>query len=88
MREANGGVHSLVQAEETSGHTEGIHGYNGLVDGPQDQPSERFSSEEAMSRAHQMRADSMAILVGVGTIVRDDPSLTVRGPDISLRESP
>tara|TARA_Y100000589_G_C27005249_1_gene568495 strand:- start:266 stop:916 length:651 start_codon:yes stop_codon:yes gene_type:complete len=60
----------------------------GRVDGPQDQPSERFSSEEAMSRAHQMRADSMAILVGVGTIVRDDPSLTVRGPIISPRDPP
>lgn len=60
----------------------------GRVDGPQDQPSERFSSEEAMSRAHQMRADSMAILVGVGTIVRDDPSLTVRGPNISPRDPP
>ena len=60
----------------------------GRVDGPQDQPPSRFSSEEAMSRAHQMRADSMAILVGVGTIIRDDPSLTVRGPIISPREPP
>ena len=59
----------------------------GRVDGPKTSHPE-VQLREAMSRAHQMRADSMAILVGVGTIVRDDPSLTVRGPIISPRDPP
>ena len=60
----------------------------GMVDGSTSEPSKRFSSEESMALAHKIRADSMAILVGVGTVVRDDPSLTVRGPDIGPRERP
>tara|TARA_Y100001935_G_C16953098_1_gene335632 strand:+ start:45 stop:575 length:531 start_codon:yes stop_codon:yes gene_type:complete len=38
--------------------------------------------------AHEIRADSMAILVGVDTVIRDNPSLTVRGPEIDPREQP
>lgn len=60
----------------------------GMVDVGQSRPAERFSSEESMILAHKMRADSMAILVGVGTVTRDDPSLTVRGPEIGPRENP
>jgi len=60
----------------------------GMVDGDSSEPAKRFNSDESMALAHKMRADSMAILVGVGTVTRDDPSLTVRGPDIGPREGP
>jgi diaminohydroxyphosphoribosylaminopyrimidine deaminase/5-amino-6-(5-phosphoribosylamino)uracil reductase len=60
----------------------------GRIDGDLSEPAERFSSAESMALAHELRADSMAILVGVNTVVRDDPSLTVRGPDIGPREPP
>jgi len=60
----------------------------GRVDGDPSEPSRRFSSEISLDLAHEIRADSMAILVGVNTVIRDDPSLTVRGPDIGPREPP
>ncbi len=50
--------------------------------------SSRFTSEESLRLAHDLRADSMAILVGINTVIRDDPALTVRGPDIGPREQP
>jgi 2,5-diamino-6-(ribosylamino)-4(3H)-pyrimidinone 5'-phosphate reductase len=42
-----------------------------------------ISSEEDMLRVHQMRASSDAILVGVSTIVADDPKLHVSPTRIS-----
>ncbi len=60
----------------------------GRVDGKPSEPARRFSSTEALEMSQDIRADSMAILVGVGTVVRDDPSLTVRGPEIDPREQP
>ncbi|MEE3113538.1 MAG: bifunctional diaminohydroxyphosphoribosylaminopyrimidine deaminase/5-amino-6-(5-phosphoribosylamino)uracil reductase RibD, partial [Candidatus Thermoplasmatota archaeon] len=60
----------------------------GRIDGDPSEPAERFSSAESLALAHELRAGSMAILVGVDTVVRDDPSLTVRGPDIGPREPP
>ncbi|NLI73186.1 MAG: 2,5-diamino-6-(ribosylamino)-4(3H)-pyrimidinone 5'-phosphate reductase [Euryarchaeota archaeon] len=39
----------------------------------------RISSEEDMDRVKKMRASSDAILVGVGTVIADDPHLTVKG---------
>jgi 2,5-diamino-6-(ribosylamino)-4(3H)-pyrimidinone 5'-phosphate reductase len=37
----------------------------------------RFSGPEDLARVQRLRADSDAIVVGVGTVLRDDPSLRV-----------
>ena len=39
----------------------------------------RISSEEDMTRVKELRLECDAILVGVGTILADDPHLTVKG---------
>jgi len=38
----------------------------------------RISGQESLKLAHQLRAEHQAILVGVGTVIADDPLLTVR----------
>ncbi|PDH24569.1 MAG: riboflavin biosynthesis protein RibD [Marine Group II euryarchaeote MED-G35] len=60
----------------------------GRVDGDPSEPARRFSSTESLEMSHALRADSMAILVGVGTVIRDNPCLTVRGPEINPRSQP
>ena len=61
---------------------------NERIDGAKDKPAKRFSSDESLKLVHELRADSMAILVGVNTVMRDDPELTVRGPELGPREAP
>ncbi len=39
----------------------------------------RISSEEDRERVRKLRSSCGAILVGVGTILADDPHLTVKG---------
>ncbi len=41
----------------------------------------RISSEEDMLRVKELRATCDAILVGVGTVLADDPHLTIKGND-------
>lgn len=41
-----------------------------------------ISGEAARTRAHQLRAESDAVLVGVETAIRDNARLTIRGVDV------
>ncbi len=43
--------------------------------------SKWITSEEARLDVHRLRSENQAILVGVGTVVEDDPELTARIPD-------
>ena len=61
---------------------------NGRIDGNKDVPAERFSNEESLNLVQDLRAESMAIFIGVNTAIRDNPSLTVRGRDIGPRDRP
>jgi len=47
----------------------------------------RISDEEDLRRVHQLRATCDAVLVGVGTILADDPKLTVR-PEYATGRNP
>ncbi len=47
----------------------------------QDGSSQWITDESARMHAHQLRAQCQAILVGSGTVLKDDPKLTVRLPE-------
>ena len=51
----------------------------GRVDNDGSSPSERFTSNASINRSHKTRSENMAILVGVNTVLRDNPELTARG---------
>jgi len=60
---------------------------DGAVD-DRSQHSRRFSSEKSLDAVHSLRSQVDAILVGVGTVARDDPQLTVRRIEVGERERP
>ncbi|MDE0708201.1 MAG: bifunctional diaminohydroxyphosphoribosylaminopyrimidine deaminase/5-amino-6-(5-phosphoribosylamino)uracil reductase RibD [Candidatus Poseidoniales archaeon] len=58
---------------------------NGVVDG--DSPG-RFTSEESLDAAHRLRRQCDAILVGVNTIIRDNPTLDIRRVPLNRSSQP
>ncbi|QEN91100.1 bifunctional diaminohydroxyphosphoribosylaminopyrimidine deaminase/5-amino-6-(5-phosphoribosylamino)uracil reductase RibD [Labrys sp. KNU-23] len=59
---------------------------DGKLAGPGGRPV-RITGEEASAHVHLMRAQSDAIAVGIGTVLADDPMLTVRLPGL-VAQSP
>jgi diaminohydroxyphosphoribosylaminopyrimidine deaminase/5-amino-6-(5-phosphoribosylamino)uracil reductase len=53
-----------------------------------DGTSQWITSEEARADAHELRADSQAIVVGSGTALVDRPALTVRGVEVAPAQTP
>jgi diaminohydroxyphosphoribosylaminopyrimidine deaminase/5-amino-6-(5-phosphoribosylamino)uracil reductase len=47
-----------------------------------------ISSEESRVTAHRLRFESDAVMVGAGTVLHDNPSLTVRTPGLAGKKKP
>jgi diaminohydroxyphosphoribosylaminopyrimidine deaminase / 5-amino-6-(5-phosphoribosylamino)uracil reductase len=50
--------------------------------------SKRFTSEESLDNVHHLRNSVDAVIVGIGTVLRDDPSLNVRRVDVGHSGQP
>jgi len=66
------------------GRPEIVWKYAATLDGrvaAADRSSRWITSPEARADVHALRADADAVVAGVGTVLADDPQLTVRAPD-------
>ena len=57
----------------------------GRVDVSPEEPSERFTSISSLKRSHLLRSNNMGILVGVETVIRDNPDLSARDVGAKLQ---
>ena len=57
----------------------------GRVDVSPEKPSERFTSTSSLKRSHLLRSNNMGILVGVETVIRDNPELSARDVGAKLQ---
>jgi diaminohydroxyphosphoribosylaminopyrimidine deaminase/5-amino-6-(5-phosphoribosylamino)uracil reductase len=60
---------------------------NGIVDAAEGE-AERFTSEQSLDAAHRLRRCADAIIVGVNTIIQDNPQLDVRRVELSQGNNP
>ena len=60
---------------------------NGSV-GSKSEKSKRFTSEKSLQMVHRLRKQVDAIIVGVETVVKDDPELNVRKVKLGLKKQP
>lgn len=57
---------------------------DGKIAFPDGRPA-NLSNEEDLARVHRLRAQADAILVGVGTVIKDNPKLTVKPEYVKAR---
>lgn len=74
---------SLGRPHVTLKFAQSLDGFTAAVDGT----SQWITGERAREYVHEDRARRDAILIGTGTALADNPSLTARFPDGSLRET-
>jgi diaminohydroxyphosphoribosylaminopyrimidine deaminase/5-amino-6-(5-phosphoribosylamino)uracil reductase len=60
---------------------------NGVIDS-NEKSSSRFTSEESLILAHKLRRFCDAIVVGINTVLRDNPALTIRKIPLKGAEQP
>lgn len=77
------GAVRLGRPHVTLKFAQSLDGFTAAVDGS----SQWITGEQAREHVHRDRAKRDAILIGTGTALADNPSLTARYPDGSLRET-